>query len=168
MQNNRFKFFGLLVLIGLFSQSCKKDTVELEENCEDSYILFGHFYGECIGEGCIEIFKLCENMLYEDTVDKYPSSLDDSYPGSFQQIVDNVLFTEVENLITQIPDNLFSETDKILGQPDAGDWGGYYIEVKKEGGDPQFWLIDTMKDNIPAYLRDYTDNVQAAIELINE
>lgn len=170
MQNNWievFTFFGLLLLIGA---SCKEDQMTIQPvspDCEEAYILFGHFYGECFGEGCIEIYRICENTLYEDSNDIYPSSSNDRYDGDFQTIIDNDIYTSVESLINPIPEGLFLETEKTIGQPDAGDWGGYYLEVKKENETVQFWLIDTMKDNLPAYLRDYTDKIEEAITLIN-
>ena len=41
---------------------------------DDDYLIFGHYYGECGGEGCIETFKLTSNTLYEDTLDNYSGS----------------------------------------------------------------------------------------------
>ena len=49
--------------------SCNKDD-EIELN-QTVFLVFGHFYGECIGEECVEIFKLTTNKLYEDTNDNY-------------------------------------------------------------------------------------------------
>ena len=45
--------------------SCEKDD-NLELSTSD-YIIFGHFYGKCVGEQCIEIFRLENEKLFEDT-----------------------------------------------------------------------------------------------------
>lgn len=41
---------------------------------KSGYIIFGHFYGECLGEKGIEIFTLEDDKLFEDSNDRYPSS----------------------------------------------------------------------------------------------
>ena len=38
---------------------------------DQDYLVFGHFYGMCAGEGCVETFKLTDLELFEDTVDDY-------------------------------------------------------------------------------------------------
>jgi len=40
---------------------------------------------------------------------------------------------------------LFFETAKVIGQPDAGDWGGLYVEIKCVGEPVQYWFIDQKK-----------------------
>ena len=52
--------------------SCEKeDNLELSKS---DYIIFGHFYGKCMGEQCVEIFRLENEKLFEDTKDQYPNS----------------------------------------------------------------------------------------------
>ncbi|GJM31232.1 MAG: hypothetical protein DHS20C18_02330 [Saprospiraceae bacterium] len=157
--------FSIVLLAFLFTTtSCKK-----EETCnciEDTdYLLFGHFYGECMGESCIEIFKLTDEALFEDTVDQYPSS-QSGYEGNFVPL-DHATFTQVADLINQVPDALFNETEVVIGMPDAGDWGGFYVEVHRDGN-VRFWLIDTMRGNIPEYLHDFTTAIENAIVAIND
>jgi len=61
---------------------------------------------------------------------------------------------------------LLDDHDTIIGQPDAGDWGGLYIEYNKDAV-RRYWLLDQMKSNVPEYLYDFIDKVNEKIALIN-
>ncbi len=160
------QLFGLLIAVTLMSTTaCKKDSCNCLPSSDTDYLVFGHFYGECIGEQCIEIFKLTDEALFEDTQDKYPSS-QSAYEGTFEALPE-ATFNEVSDLINQVPEALLNEPNGVIGMPDAGDWGGYYIEVQRDGV-VQFWLIDTMEDNIPAFLHDFNEQVRTAITAIND
>jgi len=154
--------FGMLILLAL-TVSCSDfdDSFDLEK---DEYLIFGHFYGECYGEGCIEVFKLKDKMLSEDTIDKYPGSID-FYEGNFE-VLDQELFEAVRDITTFFPAGLLNEDDRVLGMPDAGDWGGLYIEYNRNGT-RQFWLLDQKKDNVPSYLHGFIDLVNEKIRYIN-
>ena len=70
----------------------------------------------------------------------------------------------------QFPEQLYSETDHVLGQPDAGDWGGIYVEIKHVN-DPArsgFWLLDQMESNMPQVYNDFVDQINEKIHLINQ
>ena len=127
------------------------------------YILFGHFYGECIGEQCIEIFKLTNDSLYEDINDEYPN-IDKAYDGNFKAL-DNSLFEQIKGLQAQVPDELLTTNLRVIGQPDAGDWGGIYFEIssKEQNG---FWMIDKMQANLPDYLKPFVTEIEKDIDLI--
>jgi hypothetical protein len=129
------------------------------------YLVFRHFYGFCFGEKCIEIFKIENNQLYEDKKDKYPSP-DKAYEGDFEKVSDNK-YTLVKELINDFPKQLLNEKKTILGTPDAGDWGGYYVEYSYKGV-KRFWLIDTMKENIPSYLHNFTDKIEEKIQEVSD
>jgi hypothetical protein len=143
--------------------SCEYENLE-EQTTNTNYIVFGHFYGFCVGEKCIEIFKLTSTTLYEDTNDKYPS-LSQPYEGTFQQL-DQALFEKVKDLRTKVPQELLATDSGVIGQPDAGDWGGLYFEISIQGK-KQFWLIDKMRTNLPEYLKPFADDIESAIALIN-
>ena len=158
----------MILLSGLVITGCEKTEEQPFVETENGYFIFGHFYGECIGEGCVEIYKIEDEKLFEDSNDIYPLGTamgPDPYPGNFQ-VLDQASYQEVAHLPDELPSQLFSETEAVLGQPDAGDWGGYYIE-HSDGTVVRKWAIDTMKDNIPAYLHDFTDKIQQAIAAIN-
>ena len=153
------RFLTALLLLS----ACDDESVNKVETTPD-YIVFGHFYGECGGEQCIEIFKLTEDQLSEDSNDTYPSS-DHIYNGSFHTL-DAQKFDLVKDLSNHIPHELLSLSENVIGQPDAGDWGGIYFEISSNG-EQQYWLIDKMEGNIPEYLRPFVEEIVNSIAEIN-
>jgi len=147
--------FALLV----FAISCGK-----EKGAADDYLIFGHFYGECLGEGCIEIYKLEIDQLTEDINDSYPSGAD-FYGGDYTTELTQEKLNIASALWDLFPDKLFDEEDTVLGMPDAGDWGGLYVEYKK-GDKHAYWVIDQMKKSIPEYTHSFHDKVNEVIEEI--
>ena len=63
------------------------------------------------------------------------------------------------------PTDLLSEKDTVIGQPDAGDWGGLYLEYNFNGV-RKFWLLDQKKDNVPTKYHDLIDKVNEKIALL--
>jgi hypothetical protein len=129
------------------------------------YILFGHYYGECGGETCVEIFKVTDYILSEDMLDNYPAA-GKRYQGVYLPLPDQSNLDEVKTLAADIPAQLLSTQDKVIGMPDAGDWGGIYFQISR-GGKTQYWLIDKKEQNIPAYLRPFVAAINEKIALIN-
>lgn len=125
--------------------------------------MFGHFYSECEGEGCIDIFRLEQNRLLEDTRDEYPRS-DRFYKGSYKQQTSEH-FEAVKDLKDFFPNELLSEKKNIIGEPDAGDSGGLYIEYNLDGTH-QFWLLDLNKRNVPAKYHAFIDKVVEKISVL--
>lgn len=142
-----------------FFISCEKED---EPGKSEEVLTFGHFYGFCGGEECIEIFRLDGNTLQEDTLDNYPSAT--FYAGKFVQLSSDK-FNLTKDLLDHFPPKLLTEQDTVLGIPDAGDWGGYYVEYKKEGIH-RMWLLDKMKDNVPADYHDFMDRMNDKIEAL--
>ena len=127
--------------------------------------MFGHFYGFCIGEECIEIYQIADSKLYEDELDQYPTS-EAIYEGSFRQL-SNDKYELVKDLASQIPPELYLEEDGFIGLPDAADGGGIYVAVRNSLG-IRYWLIDQMDNNIPEYLWDFKKDVNESISKINQ
>ncbi len=152
-------FVSLLITSLFFLTSCKKE----DSNPGIDYLIFGHFYGFCQGEECIEIFKLDEEKLYEDTNDTYPSA-DDFYEGDFVEL-SNERYQVVSDLLDYFPSDLLDETDTVLGAPDASDGGGLYIEISQNGV-RDFWLLDQFKENVPDQYHYFMDSVNAKIQLL--
>jgi hypothetical protein len=154
--------FPVLASFLLLISSCKKEEDQSGE--VPDYLIFGHFYGECIGEGCIEIFCLEPTRLLEDANDNYPNSNSfyaaDFYPLSTEQ------FNSANGLMDYFPDTLLSMTETVIGQPDYADGGGLYIEYNV-GSVRRFWLIDKAKYNVPVGLHEFIDKVNERIDLIN-
>ena len=152
--------FAILVL----SISCDRKDEDSVKPSPD-YIFFGHFYGFCIGEECIEIYKLTNDGLYEDTSDSYPRW--DRYDEGKWVKLDQDIYEKVKSLADHIPQKLLSEDETVFGSPDAADGGGIYFAVV-ENGELKHWLIDQMENNIPAYLRPFKDQINSSISMINE
>lgn len=156
------KVIYISLVIGLLF-GCKKDKNDQMNKAE--YLVFGSFYGECIGENCIEIFKLQDGKLWEDTNDTYPGSTG-FYSAAYVQLPD-AKYQQVKDLPSLFPAQLLNETNTVIGTPDAGDWGGYYIEYNRNGIH-KFWLIDQVgSSSVPAYLNTFTAQVRNKIELIH-
>ncbi|KAA5541668.1 hypothetical protein [Adhaeribacter rhizoryzae] len=129
-----------LFLISLLFISCQKDDIKAAFK---GYLVFGHFYGECAGgENCVENYKLDQNQLLQDTKDLYPS-FSKFYEGNYVKLRLSQ-FNIAKDLIHNFPRDLCKESDKVIGQPDAGDWGGLYLEFKHKGK-RKFWLLDRKK-----------------------
>lgn len=128
-------------------------------------LVFGHFYGECMGEGCVEIFRLDNQLLFEDVRDQYPAYTN-PYEGDFS-LSRSRYYQRVSELWDIVPEKLYDESDTIIGQPDAGDWGGIYLAVS-QGTVDRYWLIDQKKSNVPEYLHELIDSVNAKIAFINQ
>jgi len=152
--------FFILCLLTISICSCKKDNVILSTS---DYIVFGHFYGECGGEQCIEIFRLEQNKLLEDTRDIYPNSTS-FYNGNYNLLTQQK-FNDAKDLLLFFPNDLLIETNTVIGEPDAGDWGGLYIEYNYNGT-RKFWLLDQKKSNVPSKYHNFIDKVNEKIKLI--
>lgn len=151
------KHLTLTFLLLLFCNSCSKRN----EISNSDYLVFGHFHGECMGERCVEIFRLEDKKLFEDDIDNYPSSIG-FYVGNYTRLPKSK-FNNVKDLLDYFPTSLLSDTNKIIGQPDAGDWGGLYVEYNYNGV-RKFWLIDKMKSNIPTEYHLFIDKINEKIE----
>ena len=143
-----------------YLHSCKKDNAILSNS---DYLIFGHFYGECMGPHCIEIYKLEQSQLLEDTLDIYPNSTG-FYTGNYILLSQNK-FNDAKDLLNYFPNDLLSETNTVIGQPDAADGGGLYIEYNVNGI-RKFWLLDQMKSNIPSKYHNFIDKVNEKIKLV--
>ncbi|MBX0290927.1 hypothetical protein K3G63_10780 [Hymenobacter sp. HSC-4F20] len=154
--------FSFLVATTLLT-ACSQDD---DPAPKPDTVVFGHFYGYCLGEQCIEIFRLDAraHTLAEDTTDTYPST-SSAYEGKYAPRSADA-YAQVSDLPALIPAQLLSETQRVIGQPDAGDWGGYYLEINEQGT-RRFWLIDTQKRNIPAYLHPLLDALQERIQRLH-
>lgn len=149
------------VLAGLFS-GCKKEC-----SCNQQpgdYLLFGNYYGMCAGEDCVEIFKIENGNLSEDSNDSYPG--DSPYNGNYAPLP-RAKYDLVKNLSAYIPAQLLNESNGYIGMPDAYDQGGYVVELK-ENGTHRYWRIDTDTSNTPAYLHVFTDTLRSYINKISD
>ena len=154
-------FTGLL-LVSLTS-ACHK-TEPLVESSSFEHLLFGHFYGECLGDECIELFRLETEKLFEDDLDQYPHR-DKAYQGNYVEL-STEKFNQVKDLKDHFTLALLAEDRIIFGCPDCADQGGLYLEYGVEG-QSAFWILDNNQAEIPNYLHGFVDKVHEKITLIN-
>jgi hypothetical protein len=150
-------FCGITILL---NTGCKDEECG-DPSGEQAYFIFGAFYGECVGGGCINIFKVENGQLYEDDLDLYPNGTT-PIDAHWNQL-SNDKYEEVKNLAAEIPMSLFNETDHILGIPDGGDWGGIYVEVNYSGHQALksgFWLLDKNESNMAQVYNDFVDKIE--------
>lgn len=156
VKNRLIPFILILSFIGFYS--CEK--TDLSSNPDNEYLIFGHYYGECFGEGCIENFKLTKDNLFEDENDYYNQT-----EFSFNEL-SNEKFELVKDLIDDFPSQLLEESEMTFGCPDCADQGGLLIGYS-EKDDVQYWRLDQSKMNVPEYLHAFMDKVNEKIALIN-
>ncbi len=149
-----------LLIIFFISTSCNK-TEEVDVNKFD-YLIFGHFYGECEGESCIETYMLTDTKLFEDKRDNY--FLDNAQLDFVQ--LDQDKYESVKDLPEYLPTALLVEGEEVFGCPDCGDWGGLFVQYSKDNV-VKSWRIDQMKDNVPQSLHQFIDKINEKIALIN-
>ncbi len=149
----------LIMIVSMFS-SCSEEKIG--EPTE--YLIFGHFYGFCLGDQCIQIYKLDNDHLNEDQNKTYPR-YDEFYIASFIEL-ESKYYEQVDDLTDYFPNQLLNETDTIIGCPDCADGGGLYIEYKSETIH-RYWLIDQDKSRVEPYLHEFMDQVNDKIEKIN-
>ena len=124
-------------------------------------MIFGHFYGKCKGENCVETFKLTDKGLFEDTIDDR-----NGQNMKFIQL-ENEKFLQVKDLVDFFPSQLLNEKKTTIGCPDCADGGGLFIQYS-ENGNVKSWRIDQEKDNVPRYLHIFIDKVNEKIKMIND
>lgn len=146
------------VILCAFSCSSETDSTLVSENT--NFLVFGHFYGMCEGEECVEVFKVTAEGLYEDVNDYYMS---DDF--SFTELP-HEKFELVKDIVDYFPEELLVQNQSVYGCPDCADGGGVFI-VHVANGNVLSWRIDQDKANIPEYLHEFVDKVNEKIALIN-
>ena len=150
----------MMIMIASVFSSCRDEKI----NESEEYLIFGHFYGFCVGDHCIQIYKLNNEGLYEDQNKTYPR-YDQFYDAAFVKL-DSKYFEQVNDLKIYFPAQLLNETDTIIGCPDCADGGGLYIEYKTETMH-RYWLIDQDKSRVEPYLHEFMGEVNDKIDEIN-
>ncbi|GAB5464688.1 MAG: hypothetical protein Kapaf2KO_01240 [Candidatus Kapaibacteriales bacterium] len=150
------KFISLisLIVITLGLSSCEKvldgnGDIEVDNDnlSNEEKLIFGVFFGECIGEGCIETYKLEYDIVYEDSLDTYPtmqSTDEESFSWyKYDHSTDTHLAAhDVFAVYRKHEDALWASESAIFGCPDCVDQGGVYIRIEKDNQTRTF-MIDT-------------------------
>lgn len=125
------------------------------DSIDRDYLIFGKYAGFCL-ENCTHIFKIEDQSLFADTLQEYPG-VNHPYEGSYMPLT-QFQYEKSKILLDAIPDQIFSLDDTVIGQPDAVDQGGYYIEIKTANVH-RYWLIDTDLSRAPEFMHDFLNLV---------
>jgi hypothetical protein len=153
----------------LVSMACDKKDLPVRPAAGDfEYFMFGHFYGKCGGEACIEIYKMDTKGLWEDTTDVYPVWMS-PYIGTYIRL-SNEKYELVKDITDFFPEELYAEPNHVLGIPDGGDWGGIYVEIKYVDDEEKsgFWLLDQNAYNMPDVFNAFVTRINEKIALVNQ
>lgn len=156
------KHVEIVISLLLVFSSC---TIDQQVKYHYDYLVFGKYYGECIGENCVNIYKIADNKLFKDTAEILPTWVHPYQASCYAELPDS-LYRISEQLLGSIPDNFLADTTIVYGQPDAGDWGGYYVEAKYDNK-VRYFLLDTKKENIPKALNGFQDELESIIDGLN-
>lgn len=158
---------SVLAILVVLVAGCKDEKECGFGESADTFI-FGHFYGECVGEGCVELFLIENGKLFEDTRDQYPGS-ETAYIGDWVELSAE-RYELVKDITTFFPEELFEEDNNVLGIPDGGDWGGIYVALTKHNQPSAsgFWLLDQNENNMPDVYNDFVDIINEKIALIHQ
>lgn len=149
-------FVSLLSLMA----SCDNNGKQFVLNEED-YLIFGHFYGVCFGESCVQTYKLTKTKLYKDRIRSYNHKTFDFIVLSDEE------FQKAKDLIAYFPPELLEEKNNFIGCPDCADGGGLFVQYVK-GGSLRSWHIDQSTTNIPQYLHSFVAKINEKIRIINK
>lgn len=157
-------FLMLLIAMGCLVSlnSCKKNepTDIPKTTFEGDYIVVGKYYGECMGENCIRFYALSNNKVYKSESTQYPD-MSNAYLANYTLTTkDATILQPIWNLI---PPSIYTINDGVIGQPDAGDWGGLYLEVK-QGTNHRYWYIDNANFNLPQNIIPCKEFISLSIE----
>ncbi|HQP03355.1 MAG: hypothetical protein KBB11_02475 [Bacteroidales bacterium] len=154
-------FFTLWATLLLsLSTSCDSDN-DTQLNNGD-YIIFGHYYGECIGNNCVLNYKLTADKLYEDTNHNYAGNGEFSFTE-----MSNESYIRVKHILSLLPDELLQSDSQTFGCPDCADQGGMLIQLRKDGS-TKTWRIDQDEAALPEYLHTVIDTINGCIGALHE
>jgi len=152
--------FTLVLILSLsIFISCENDEDIVIEGTD--YLIFGHFYGMCQGETCVETFKLTDTKLYEDENDNLYGSEVFNFTA-----LGNDKYELVKDLMDYFPPELLNVTNNTFGCPDCADQGGLLVKLA-QNGNVKSWRIDQSKNAVPVYLHAFMDSVNVKIALLN-
>jgi len=151
------------LLMTLFSCALLFSCDKEDNNSEFEYI-FGSYAGECFGN-CANFYKLEDESLYADDMEYFTHSLEEfTFKNSALEQSKYILAKE---FYEDLPNELIESTEITFGIPDAYDQGGYFI-VYIENNDTLFWNIDTNKEVLPEYLKNYIEKLEVLMPQLSE
>jgi hypothetical protein len=160
----KLKWMTIPVWVGvscLLFSACDDDDKKIDEPMPDRFV-FGDYYGMCSGDNCIDLYRIEGERVWEDSKNEYPEAK--LYSGNYTPRTD-INYNDVKSLLEKIPEELFDETETILGEPDAADGGGYYVEIARDNN-VRVWLIDKNKIAGREYLDEFKEEMNTKLTLL--
>ena len=146
----KFKYC-LLIVCALSIFSCGTEEEKgLCDSPEGDQLIFGTYYGECIGN-CTFLFKIENCEVFEDDMEWFYGEDLKFKPDALT----NDEYLIAEEALNKFPNDLWNEqVDSVFGIPDAYDQGGIFIQ-KITNGELKSWNLDTNEEVLPTYLAEY-------------
>ena len=151
----KIRLLTLILVSAGFLLGCDKEEV----NISARYLVFGHSYGKCVGEECLEVFKLTQDSLYEDLEDNFFTG------GAKFVALSKTKHTLALPLLTSYPEELRDEVNRTFGCPGCHDQASIIIQYF-DGEKLQKFVVDEDKNMVPVFLHTYIDKIQKTIGLL--
>lgn len=155
-----------MLLIALSGCEPKEEDMTSTEVFPE-YIVFGRFQSAGCGdfESCVELFKMETGSLREDTMDDIPQAAV-SYAGNYSLELSASDYSQVQQVFKEnIPNELLSRPNGLVGSPQAWNTSFYYFEYKTPT-QHGYWVIDGSFDgNLGAVLQTFITDIQNAVNI---
>lgn len=148
----KLKLLCLIWVSASLLLSCSKE----EHDTANHYLVFGHTYGKCVGEECLEVFKLTQDSLFEDLSDNFFSG------GAKFVSLSKAKHSLALPLLADFPQELKGEVNRTFGCPGCHDQATIIIQYF-DGVKLQQFLVDEDKPMIPVFLHAYVEDIQKTI-----
>ena len=158
---NLFLLFAVSLLFSCSNENSNQNDPTPVLNGND-YLIFGHYYGFCGGEKCIETYKLTATTLAEDSLDIYPS-INNNATNYIQMSNDKFILSQV--LFAFFPTNLLLDTNMIFGVPDAYDQGGIHVQYSVNGVFKEYYFDNDLQ-NVPVQYHAFLNKIKEKIILL--
>ena len=163
----RIHYYVLLLFAALTLAHCEKSipTAETPAPGDLAFLIFGGFYGFCLGPTCVETYQLKAGKLYVDQADTYAKPF--PYTGEWAERP-AAEYALAAPLLTALPEEIWQADQETFGIPDAYDQGGYFIEARRVDGTHRAWRLDTNLEALPEAIRPFAAQVRAVLEELEE
>ena len=144
----RFMRIGKMVFVFvLLLISCGDDDTDTE----NQILTFGWYAGPiCVGD-CTTMYKLEEGKVFQAIDPDRPAG--NVFVGNFQEFP-QARYEDYDELILQLPSQLFDVTDGYIACPECtNEDGGFYIELLNANGTRRTWRSFTA--DVPPYFESY-------------
>lgn len=155
-------YLTLIVLLSFYASAFSS-----QQEAEPDYFVFGLLYGKCKSGECIKIYKIENKCIfqYKEETTQYPP-FNTFHNGDYVELSRDK-YQQVRTVTAKIPQQLIQTQSGKIGKFDEMNQDKLYFEYS-DNGVKKFWVIDSNKENLPAYLHAFVDEIGTAIKLIRE